>query len=69
MQHNSLTERKFIDFEKEKDRFVIMKFYGRETERKKLYSMFHTEGQMIALIYGRRRIGKSELIKQVLKET
>ncbi|MEI3190777.1 MAG: hypothetical protein V8S36_00545 [Lachnospiraceae bacterium] len=24
---------------------------------------------MISLIYGRRRIGKSELIKQVLKET
>lgn len=30
--------------------------------------MFYTPGQMIALIYG-RRIGKSELIKQVLKET
>ncbi|MCI6537979.1 ATP-binding protein [uncultured Eubacterium sp.] len=43
-------------------------FYGRETERKKLNSMFHSHGQMISLIYGRRRIGKSELIKQVLKE-
>ena len=43
-------------------------FYGRETERKKLNSMFHSKGQMISLIYGRRRIGKSELIKQVLKE-
>lgn len=31
--------------------------------------MFQTDGQMISLIYGRRRIGKSELIKQVLKET
>ena len=44
-------------------------FYGREVERKKLCTMFHSEGQMISLIYGRRRIGKSELIKQVLKET
>ncbi len=44
-------------------------FYGRETERKKLYTMFHSNGQMISLIYGRRRIGKSELIKQALKET
>ena len=44
-------------------------FYGRENERKKLGTMFHAEGQMISLIYGRRRIGKSELIKQVLKET
>lgn len=36
-------------------------FYGRETERKKQYTMFHSDGQMILLIYGRRRIGKSEL--------
>ena len=44
-------------------------FYGREIERKKLCTMFQADGQMISLIYGRRRIGKSELIKQVLKET
>ena len=44
-------------------------FYGRENERKKLCTMFQTDGQKISLIYGRRRIGKSELIKQVLKET
>ncbi len=44
-------------------------FYGREIERKKLQRMFISDGQMISLIYGRRRIGKSELIKQVLKET
>ncbi len=44
-------------------------FYGREAERKKLNTMFQSDGQMISLIYGRRRIGKSELIKQALKET
>lgn len=44
-------------------------FYGRKNERKKLCTMLHSDGQMISLIYGRRRIGKSELIKQVLKET
>lgn len=44
-------------------------FYGREIERKKLHTMIQTDGQMISLIYGRRRIGKSELIKQVLKES
>ena len=44
-------------------------FYGRENERKKLHTMFLSDGQMISLIYGRRRIGKSELIKQGLKET
>ena len=53
----------------ERQGIMIMKFYGRETERKKLNSMFCTDGQMISLIYGRRRIGKSELIRQVLKET
>ena len=31
--------------------------------------MIQTDGQMISLIYGRRRIGKSELIKQILKES
>ena len=44
-------------------------FYGRKAERKKLHIMFHSDEQMISLIYGRRRIGKSELIKQALKET
>ena len=44
-------------------------FYGREAERKKLNTMFHSDDQKISLIYGRRRIGKSELIKQVLKGT
>ena len=42
----------------ERQGIMIMKFYGRETERKKLNSMFQTDGQMISLIYGRRRIGK-----------
>ena len=44
-------------------------FYGRETERKKLAQAFEANSQRITLVYGRRRIGKSELIKQALKET
>ena len=44
-------------------------FYGRDAERKKLHTMFQSEGQRISLIYGRRRIGKSELIKQTLRES
>lgn len=44
-------------------------FYGRERQKKSLLDMFRKEEQMISLIYGRRRIGKSELIKQALKET
>ena len=44
-------------------------FYGREQQKKSLLNMINREEQMISLIYGRRRIGKSELIKQTLKET
>ena len=44
-------------------------FYGREKQKKTLLSMFEKKEQMISLIYGRRRIGKTELIKQSLKET
>ena len=44
-------------------------FHGREEQRKRLSDMINARGQMISLIYGRRRVGKSELIKQVLRET
>ncbi len=44
-------------------------FYGRVQQKKQLMDMFQKEEQMISLIYGRRRIGKSELIKHCLKET
>ena len=45
-----------------------MKFIGRKTELSKLNSFFKDELSHCALIYGRRRIGKSELIKQSIKE-
>lgn len=44
-------------------------FYGREVQKKSLLDMIARNEQMISLIYGRRRIGKSELIKQTLRET
>lgn len=44
-------------------------FFGRELQKKSLLDMINKNEQMISLIYGRRRIGKSELIKQSLKET
>ena len=46
-----------------------MKFYGRENQRRSLKRFFANESQLAALIYGRRRVGKSELIKQSLRET
>lgn len=45
-----------------------MKFYGREKQKGQLHKMFQSDNRMTALIYGRRRIGKSELIKQSLRE-
>lgn len=43
-----------------------MKFYGREQELKKLNRVFAKSEMQVTLIYGRRRVGKSELIKQCL---
>lgn len=43
-----------------------MKFLGRTEQRKKLHRMVDKSGQTVSLVYGRRRVGKSEVIKQVL---
>ena len=45
-----------------------MKFHGRQPQRKLLRQMLSQDGMQTALIYGRRRVGKSELVKQVLRE-
>ncbi len=45
-----------------------MKYYGRQYERKLLRLMISRDEMQTVLIYGRRRVGKSELIKQVLRE-
>ena len=42
-------------------------FIGREVEMERLRRMYDSPNQEVVLIYGRRRIGKSELIKQFLK--
>ena len=46
-----------------------MKFIGRERERKELHRLLAGKGQQTALVFGRRRVGKSELVKQTLRET
>lgn len=46
-----------------------MKFLGRAEQRKKLHRILYKDSQAVSLIYGRRRVGKSELIKQVLRES
>lgn len=46
-----------------------MGFLGRSGETKKLRRMLEKEGQAVTLIYGRRRVGKSELIKHALRES
>ena len=42
-------------------------FVGRERELAKLNNMYSSPKQSVALIYGRRRVGKSELIKQSIQ--
>ena len=44
-----------------------MEFIGRNSELAKLQRMFASEPQEVTLIYGRRRVGKSELIKHFLR--
>lgn len=46
-----------------------MKFIGRDAERKRLLREFSSNGQNATLVYGRRRVGKSELILQCLRES
>ena len=42
-------------------------FYGRERQKKQLDAFFHDKHQKFALVYGRRRIGKTELLKHCIK--
>lgn len=46
-----------------------MNFVGREDEQKKLLRAFGRQGQNATLVYGRRRVGKSELLLQSLRKT
>lgn len=46
-----------------------MEFLGREKQRKTLKEFFEDNNSCAALVYGRRRIGKTELIKQSLKDS
>ena len=43
-----------------------MKFVGRELELEKSNKMMNSDNLTYSLIYGRRRVGKSELIKQAM---
>jgi len=46
-----------------------MKFIGRTVQLRKLKKELSSEEMRMSLIYGRRRIGKSELVKQAIKES
>jgi len=45
-----------------------MNFYGRTEQLDKLHREIKTESMRVMMIYGRRRIGKSELIKQLIRQ-
>lgn len=46
-----------------------MEFIGRKEQLKKLDKIMQTKEMTFALIYGRRRVGKSELVKQALSKS
>lgn len=46
-----------------------MGFIGRTQELSKLKQLMSSDDMSMALIYGRRRVGKSELVKQAMKES
>ena len=46
-----------------------MRFHGRKKELTQLKKLISSDEMMLGLIYGRRRIGKSELVKQAIKES
>lgn len=46
-----------------------MDFFGRERELARIEREIKSDGQSAILVYGRRRVGKSELIKQSLSTT
>ena len=47
---------------------MIFIFIGRESELGKLHEMYHSNSFEFAIIYGRRRVGKTTLIKEFIKE-
>ena len=46
-----------------------MGFIGRTQELSKLKQLMSSDDMSMALIYGRRRVGKSGLVKQAMKES
>ena len=46
-----------------------MKFYGREQYLRKMGCALSAQSMQLVLVYGRRRVGKSELIKQCLQKS
>lgn len=46
----------------------IDNFYGRKTELSEMYKILNQTKQQNILIYGRRRIGKSLLIRKVIEK-
>ena len=46
----------------------MYQFIGRKAELRELEKIYHTSGFQMMVIYGRRRIGKSTLIKEFIKD-
>lgn len=59
---------KYNSMKRNSIKMTMKKFIGRKNELKTLQSMFEADGFQMAVIYGRRRIGKSTLIREFIKD-
>ncbi|HAM16729.1 MAG TPA: hypothetical protein DCP91_12910 [Eggerthellaceae bacterium] len=64
----SKTELRYTFLEHWPDKEAHMEFFGREQELSEMERAFASEKFEAVLLYGRRRVGKTELIRQALEE-
>lgn len=48
--------------------FLTLKFFGRDREIEKLNSLYSRPGFKFAVVYGRRRVGKSSVIQKFIEK-
>ena len=48
--------------------FMANKLIGRERERKELEELYRSDRPIFAVIYGRRRVGKTYLVRQMFEK-
>ena len=58
----------FIPLQQNNTLFMANKLIGRERERKELEELYRSDRPIFAVIYGRRRVGKTYLVRQMFEK-